>query len=77
MLTAMVVMLICFQVKHFVADYLLQPAWVLSGKGDMRRSGGYVHAGIHAIGSLPAFLIAGAEPFRSLRSPLQNSQSTI
>jgi hypothetical protein len=48
-----------FQVKHFVADYLLQPGWLLRGKGDMRRAGGYVHAAIHAAGSLPALMIAG------------------
>lgn len=58
-LTLATVMLVCLQVKHFVADYLLQPHWVLTGKGDMRKSGGYVHAGIHAIGSIPAYLIAG------------------
>ena len=52
-------MLLVFQVKHFVADYLLQPGWVIKGKGDFRRPGGYVHAGVHALGSLPAFLIAG------------------
>lgn len=52
-------MLIWFQVKHFVADYLLQPHWVLAAKGNMRRMGGYVHAGIHAVGSVPAYLLAG------------------
>jgi hypothetical protein len=55
----MVGMLIWFQVKHFVADYLLQPDWVLGAKGNMRRMGGYVHAAIHAVGSVPAYLLAG------------------
>jgi Protein of unknown function (DUF3307) len=59
MMTVAVEVLIWLQIKHFVADYLLQPDWVLAAKGDMRRMGGYVHAGIHAIGSLPAYLIAG------------------
>ena len=57
--TAIIAMLLCFQVKHFVADYLLQPGWILRGKGDMRLAGGYVHAGLHALGSLPAFLVGG------------------
>jgi hypothetical protein len=57
--TAIIAMLICFQVKHFIADYLLQPGWILHGKGDLRLAGGYVHAGLHALGSVPAFLIAG------------------
>jgi len=62
MVTATVVMLICFQLEHFVADYLLQPKWVLRGKGDVRRSGGYVHAGLHCVGSLPALLTADPRP---------------
>ena len=59
MVTVAIAMLLVFQVKHFVADYLLQPSWVLRGKDDLRKPGGYVHAGVHALGSLPAFLIAG------------------
>ena len=35
--TVIIAMLLCFQVKHFVADYLLQPGWILRGKGDLRR----------------------------------------
>jgi Protein of unknown function (DUF3307) len=57
--TIIIAMLLCFQVKHFVADYLLQPGWILRGKGDLRLAGGYVHAGLHALGSLPAFAVAG------------------
>jgi hypothetical protein len=57
--TVTIAMLVWFQVKHYVADYLLQPGWVLGGKGDMRKIGGYVHAGVHAIASVPAYLIAG------------------
>lgn len=59
MLTVTIAVLVCLQLKHFVADYLLQPGWVLVGKGDMRKPGGYAHAGAHAIGSLPAYLVAG------------------
>ena len=57
--TAIIAMLLCFQVKHFLADYLLQPGWILRGKGDLRLAGGYVHAALHAFGSLPAFLLVG------------------
>jgi len=46
-------MLAGLQLKHFVADYVLQPAWMISGKGDLRRPGGYVHAGIHALATMP------------------------
>jgi hypothetical protein len=58
-LTVAVEMLVWLQIKHFVADYLLQPKWVLGGKGSMMRIGGYVHAGIHAVGSIPAYLLGG------------------
>ncbi len=29
-------------------DYFLQPRWMLGGKGDFRKIGGYAHAGVHA-----------------------------
>ena len=45
------------QFKHFVADYLLQPAWILRGKGNLWHPGGYVHAGLHALGSLPGLVL--------------------
>jgi hypothetical protein len=48
------------QLKHFVADYVLQPAWILRGKGNFRMIGGYVHAGGHALGTVPALMFAGA-----------------
>lgn len=53
-----VAMLACMQFKHFVVDYVLQPAWVLRGKGDFRMIGGYVHAGGHALGTVPALMLA-------------------
>jgi hypothetical protein len=61
-MVVMIAMLTWLQLKHFVADYLLQPAWMLDTKGDLRRMGGYTHAGIHAFGSLPAFLITRLGP---------------
>jgi hypothetical protein len=52
-------LLIGLEIKHFVADYLLQPAWILAGKGDIRLPGGYAHAGIHAVLSLLLLLAFG------------------
>lgn len=54
-------LLIWLQIKHFVADYLLQPPWMLRGKGSFFRVGGYVHAGIHAVGTLPVLLATNVE----------------
>jgi len=62
--TAFVGLLIWLQLKHFVADYLLQPAWILAGKGDFHKPGGYVHAGLHACGSLPALHFVGLDATR-------------
>jgi len=45
--------LVWLQIKHFIVDYMLQPAWMIDGKGDVRKSGGYVHAGAHAVASMP------------------------
>lgn len=52
-------LLIWLQVKHFVADYLLQSPWILSGKGHLGKPGGYVHAGIHVLGTAPALICVG------------------
>ena len=35
------------ELKHYIADYFLQPGWMLGGKGDFRQPGGYAHAGVH------------------------------
>lgn len=48
-----------FQFKHFAADYLLQPAWIIRGKGNLWHPGGYAHAALHALGSLPALISLG------------------
>ena len=47
------------ELKHVVADYFLQPGWMLAGKGDFRQVGGYAHAGVHAGMSLVVLLLAG------------------
>jgi hypothetical protein len=46
------ILLAGLEIKHYIADYLLQPAWLLKGKGSLTAPGGYVHAAIHAAGSL-------------------------
>lgn len=52
-------LLIGLEIKHFVADYLLQPGWILAGKGNIFHPGGYAHAGIHAALSLIILLAVG------------------
>src|SRR3954447_9786388 len=53
------ILLVGLELKHFVADYLLQTGWMIQGKGDLRSGGGYAHAGIHALGSLLVLIVTG------------------
>ena len=45
-------------VKHTIADFLLQTPYQYKNKGMYGHPGGLIHAGIHGILTLPAFLIA-------------------
>jgi hypothetical protein len=47
------------EIKHYIADYFMQPGWILAGKGDLMQPGGYVHAGIHAVLSFLVLLVCG------------------
>lgn len=48
-----------FQIKHFVADYLLQTHKMIMEKASFGKPGGYVHVAIHAAGTLLILLLAG------------------
>lgn len=65
MLGTVLILLAGLELKHYVADYLLQPRWLLRGKGSIVAAGGYVHAGIHVLGSL-AVLVAARVPLGAL-----------
>ena len=52
-------LLIGLEIKHYIADYFMQPGWMLGGKGDLRQPGGYAHAGIHAVFSFVVLLVVG------------------
>lgn len=52
LLTAMLL----FQLKHFAADFVLQPYSMVLRKGDYLHPAGLAHAGIHAVGSIPALM---------------------
>lgn len=59
MLGVFFILFIGLELKHYLADYFLQPAWIISGKGDFRQPGGYAHAGIHAAMTGVVLLVAG------------------
>ncbi|HXL99632.1 MAG TPA: DUF3307 domain-containing protein [Rhizomicrobium sp.] len=54
--------MLAFQIKHFICDFVLQNQFQVRNKGIYGHPGGFIHAGLHAIGSLPALLILGAPP---------------
>lgn len=45
------------QVKHFICDFGLQSAFQVRTKGIYGHPGGFLHAGIHIIGTTPVFLL--------------------
>ncbi|HEV7277971.1 MAG TPA: DUF3307 domain-containing protein [Devosiaceae bacterium] len=59
MLELFFILFVGLEAKHYIADYFLQPAWMLGGKGDLRHPGGYAHAGVHAGFSALVLLVAG------------------
>ena len=62
MIVLFFILLIGLEVKHYVADYFLQPAWMLGGKGDFRHPGGYAHAAVHVGLSAIVLFAAGTPP---------------
>lgn len=66
MLGLLVALFVGLELKHFVADYLLQPGWMLAGKANLRRAGGYAHAGIHAALTGLVLLLCATAPGLSL-----------
>jgi hypothetical protein len=56
-LTLLFAALVLLQVKHFLFDFVFQTAYQLKNKGTYGHPGGLLHAGLHALGSLPAILL--------------------
>jgi hypothetical protein len=53
------VVLVGLVLKHFVADFLTQTGWMIGGKGQFSHLGGYIHAMIHAFGTIIVLFVAG------------------
>ena len=49
--------LLVLQVKHFVADFVLQTPYQYLNKGIYGHPGGLIHAGIHVVGTMLTFLV--------------------
>ena len=57
--------LLALQVKHFLCDFVLQTQYQVRTKGIYGHVGGFIHSGLHMVGSIPALLILGA-PLRAI-----------
>jgi len=52
--------LLAFQAKHFVCDFVLQTEYQVRTKAIYGHPGGFIHSGLHILGSIPALMILGA-----------------
>ncbi|WP_227272209.1 DUF3307 domain-containing protein [Roseobacter weihaiensis] len=57
---ALFVLLCLLQTKHMFADYFLQTRMMLDNRARYLHLGRFLHAGVHAAGSVFAFLLVGA-----------------
>ena len=51
-----------FQLKHFVCDFVLQTKYQVEKKRIYGHPGGILHAGLHALFSIPALLFLALAP---------------
>ena len=52
--------LLAFQLKHFLCDFVLQTKFQVDTKKIYGHYGGFIHAGLHALLTLPIVAVAGA-----------------
>ncbi len=52
---AILLAFVVLTVKHTIADYFLQTSYQVRNKGSYGHPGGLIHAGIHALLTLPVF----------------------
>jgi len=46
------ILILLFITKHLIFDWWMQPAWMAFEKHDMRKAGGYIHAGLNVTGTI-------------------------
>lgn len=54
--------LLILQVKHYICDFVVQSDYQYANKGKYGHPGGLIHAGLHALGTLAAFLVITPSP---------------
>jgi hypothetical protein len=64
------VSMLIFQIKHFLCDFALQSSNQIRNKGVYLHPAGLTHAGLHALGSVPAMLVLTRSPLPVIVLPL-------
>lgn len=62
MVNQLLLVLALLQIKHLVADFVLQSAYILNNRKIYGHPGGLLHVAIHLTGSLAGLLIIGCDP---------------
>lgn len=53
---SLLILVLLFQVKHLLADFVWQTGWMVQNKGTYGHPGGIAHAGLHALLTVPVLI---------------------
>jgi hypothetical protein len=65
-MSTVILLMLLFQLKHFVFDFLYQPPWMYKNKGTYMHQGGLAHAGIHFLSTFVILLFFVAQPLAAV-----------
>jgi hypothetical protein len=54
--------LLALQLKNFICDFVIQSEYQVRTKAIYGHFGGFIHSGLHILGTIPALYILGATP---------------
>jgi len=54
--------LLALQAKHYVCDFVVQSEYQVRTKAVYGHFGGFIHSGLHILGTIPALIVLGAPP---------------
>lgn len=52
----LLVLVLLFQIKHLLADFVLQSGWMVRNKGIYGHPGGIAHSAMHAVMTVPVLI---------------------
>lgn len=52
----LLILVLLFQIKHLLADFVWQTGWMVGNKGTYGHPGGLVHAGLHGVLTVPVLI---------------------